>query len=313
VDVTSGASGYQADLLDGPAQETVCVSAAGITNGAPGGYASQCYHNVPWPDGAQRPAGTPFSAQGGSPTTINFALTPRNGSATISGLVRGADTFALLPGVTVTAFTVSTAAGGATVGTKAASTTTASNGTYTLSVNPNTKYDVCFGTTVAQESQYAGQCYAFVTWANKPLSKKGTTGVPAKATQLSATPGQALTNINAVLSSGAISGKTIQAKTHTAIGNVVVELFGSGPNPITATVTKADGTYKFVGLIATAGYRVCFNGASGLGGTSKTGYSNQCWKAAAWAGSGSPSATATPITVALGATTGAINATLTAN
>jgi len=311
VNVTSDGNGdYSASLLDGPQNETVCVVATGITNGAPGGYFNQCYNNVAWPDGAPRPDGTPFNAQGGFPTTINFALTPRTPSATISGLVRAGDTYALLPGVTVTAFTLSKAAGGATIGTKAASTTTSSSGTYTLSVSANTKYDVCFGPDPSTESMYAAQCYSFVPWANKPLSRKGTTGMPAKATALSATPGQAITNVNAVLSAGAISGKASQASTHQALANVLVELFGTGSTPIGATLTKADGTYRFSGLIAVAGYRICFNGASGIGGTSKTGYSAQCWKASAWSGTGAPSATATPISVALGATTTGVSAAL---
>jgi len=310
VDATSGPAGYEAALLDGPQSETVCVIASGITNGAPGGYLNQCYHNVAWPDGAQRPTGTPFNAQGGSPTTIDFALTPRNGSATISGVVRAGDTYALLPGVTVTAFTVSTSAGGATIGTKAVSTTTSSGGAYTLSVNPNTKYDVCFGPDPATESMYAAQCYSFVPWANKPLSKNNTTGLPAKATELSATSGQDILNVNAVLSAGAISGKVTQSQTHTALANVLVELFGTGSAPISATLTKGDGTYKFAGLIATPGYRVCFNGASGIGGTSTKGYSSQCWKAVAWAGTGAPSTTATPITVTLGTTTTGVSAAL---
>src|SRR6185437_12577565 len=97
------------------------------------------------------------------------ALTPRNGSATISGLVRAGDTFALLPGVTVTAYTLSTTAGGATMGKPAASTATDANGMYTLSVNPGTAYDVCFGVNTPDLAMYSSQCYNIVGWANKPL------------------------------------------------------------------------------------------------------------------------------------------------
>jgi hypothetical protein len=245
-----------------------------------------------------------------------LTMTPAHGdpapaATSISGVVRAGDTYAGLPGVKVSTFTTVTSKQGVTKGTFVTSTTTDSLGKYTLVINPGT-YDVCFGVVTAALAKYSSQCYAFVPWANKKLGKDGRTVVPTEATHVTATAGQAIVNINATLDAGAIAGTVTVANTTTPIANVVVVLYGTAATPLSATATKADGTYKFIGLIATAGYRICFNGGAGIAGKSlTTHYSNACYLNVAWSGTGAPAATATPITVALDTTTEGISAALT--
>jgi len=236
-----------------------------------------------------------------APLTPSRLLDTRNGTGTggsISGTVE--DTSADgLAGVVVTAFADGTAAGTAT---------TAADGTYTITdVDPGS-YDVCFDAAAAtggpSTTGYADQCWDGATWDGVPGDLTG--GTPVAVTGGSTTPG-----VDASLvAGGAVTGAVTDTSSDPLDG-VDVEVLDAGGSELGSATTAADGTYTVDGLAA-GHVDVCFDGSSATGGTSTTGYLDQCWDDVAWDGVPGDRTGGTSVPVAGGGATPDIDASLAA-
>ncbi|MCW2498028.1 carboxypeptidase regulatory-like domain-containing protein [Jatrophihabitans sp.] len=315
-EVDTAADGtWTAEVLGGPNKNSACFNASDATGGSSAGYLNQCYNGVAWPDGAPQPTGTQFNAISGSPRSqINAALTPRVG--TISGRVAAGDTGALLPGVTVTAFAPGAVKGAALTGKAVATTKSAGDGTYSLSLpaGDGVSYVVCFSTTLANEAKYGAQCYGYQAWSKRAAAADGTVALPGTSTPVAVAVGQKVTGINGLLNPGSISGRVTSAATRKAVAGVTVVLMGPTTGQyVLLTKTDASGAYSFGGLPqASSSYYVCFN-STGLDGKSElTQYNPQCWQNVAWAGHGPRGAGSVAVPVTSGATSKGISAALTA-
>jgi hypothetical protein len=68
--------------------------------------------------------------------------------------------------------------------------------------------------------------------------------------------------------------------------------------------TSDTGTYTAIGVPAGSDYQVCFNASYATGGSSTTGYVDQCWQNQPTTG------TPTPVSVSAGAATSGIDAAM---
>jgi hypothetical protein len=178
-------------------------------------------------------------------------------------------------------------------------TQTAADGTYTVTGLPTaTDYQVCFNASGATGGHadtpgYVDQCYN-----NQPGTGPGT--------PVSVTAGVNRTGINAALAAGgAISGTVTDAGgTHQGLENVWVNVSSPSTGDY-GTQTDASGNYT-VAVPPGTDYRVCFIADGVTGGSSSTGYVDECYN------NQPPSGTPTPVTVTAGATTPGINAALAA-
>ena len=102
---------------------------------------------------------------------------------------------------------------------------------------------------------------------------------------------------------GAISG-TVDDAGSNALNDVEVEVFATGSQNGGAEYSgysEPDGTYSVLG-IPTGTYNVCFNPYEATGGSSITGYLDQCYNDVSWNGDTfSPGGTSVPVSP--GATT----------
>jgi hypothetical protein len=313
--VTTDSNGvWIATIPSGSVDNQACFNAAGATGGNSLGYLNQCYNDVAWPDGQPAPAGTDFGAFAGDlRTNIDAALTPRLG--TITGRVAAGDTGAVLPGVTVSAFTISKTTSDANLDKLVTTTTTGGDGTYSLTLPSGKSYDICFSTTLKDESKYKAQCYGYQAWSNKPANSAHEVGVPLAATAVSVSAGVTTPNINGLLNPGVITGQVTDKATKAAIPGVTVVLMGKTTGQyLLVTTTNASGDYTFGGLPASkTAYYVCFN-STGLDGTSAlTQYNGQCYKNQSWIGYGPRASKSVAVPATSGVTTTGINAALTAS
>jgi hypothetical protein len=296
--VTAGSGSYLIPGLPASATGyTVCFDARAISSA---GFASQCYKGVAWTGGETLPSGTtPVPVSAGQTTSgIGAAL---GAGASISGTVTAATGNGALTGVQVDVFSSN--------GTAISSMRSAADGTYTVAglAASATGYIVCFDASTAplgSATGYADQCYKNTAWSGNSLPPSGTTPVPV-------TPGSAVTGVDAKLgAAGAIAG-TVTAKSGGAgLGGVSVHVYDSGGHLLADQDTGANGTYTLGGLTASTGYVVCFAAANASGGTSKTGYADQCYKGVAWSGSQKLPSGTTQVPVTAGSTVGGINAAL---
>ena len=229
---------------------------------------------------------------------------PRSASAgAILGTVDDASSHPL-DGVFVEIYSASGAAAGAT--------NTGSNGTYSVIGLATGTYDVCFSmssysqpTGGSSTTGYLDQCYKNVVW-NGDAS-------PSGATAVQVTAGSTTSNINAALAAaGAISGTVDDAGSHTLDG-VGVDVYSASGTLVGDTTTGSNGTYSVIGL-TTGTYDVCFSTSSygePTGGSSTTGYLDQCYNNITWNGNSSPSG-ATAVQVTAGSSKNGVNAALAA-
>jgi molybdopterin-binding protein len=276
----------------------VCFQSTYATGGvSPGGYFDQCYNDVTWDGSYADPSGKAVAVTAGSTTPAVDASLIASGS--VSGRVT--DTAAApLEGVEVEVFTT-----GASVDEVGSASTTA-NGAYTVAGLSAGSYDVCFdgsgATGGSSPTGYTDQCYTTVAWDGNYTDPSGT-AVPV-------TIGSTTSGIDVSLpAGGAISG-TVTDTSAGPLTAVLVVVFSTGANPdnVGYAVTAANGAYTVAGLPA-GSYDVCFDGSGATGGSSPTGYTDQCYTTVAWDGNYTdPSGTAVPVTV--GSTTSGIDVSL---
>ena len=141
----------------------------------------------------------------------------------------------------------------------------------------------------------------------------GSSSPPAGTTAVTVSTGSTTTGIDASLATaGAISGTVTAAADGSDLAYVVVEVF-SGGNEVATATTSTDGTYSVPGLAAGASYTVCFDAQGAAGGSSTTGYGDQCYNGIAWNGASTLPTGTTAVTVSTGTATTGINASLPSN
>ncbi|HEY5111077.1 MAG TPA: carboxypeptidase regulatory-like domain-containing protein, partial [Acidimicrobiales bacterium] len=216
----------------------------------------------------------------GATTTENVALAL---GGTLSGTVTNVSGTGL-PNVCVQANPV----GGGSFG----STQTASDGTYTLTVAPDS-YTVQFNN--CGSGSYVSQYYNGTT-AGAPSS--------SSATSVTVTVGSSATGISAQMAAGTTISGTVTGSSGAGLSNVCVQALHPGGGAYGNTTTASDGTYTVTNL-APGSYTVQFtNCASG-------NYASQYYNGTT---AGAPStASATTLTVTVSSPATAINAVMTAN
>jgi hypothetical protein len=241
------------------------------------------------------------------------------GAGSISGQVTDSATHAPLGGIDVQVLAPRTN-GGQTGPSFVAGATTAANGTYTVAgLDAATNYWVCFdgglGTPV---STYTAQCYLNQPGFGFFPDPFGFEDVPSGSTTVSVGLGQQVTGIDAALVNtitvqpGTIAGKVTQTPLGNALSNVKVVVFDASGTVAGTATTVGNGTYEVDGLTSGQSYDVCFDGSHAKRGLTLNSYKSQCWKKAAWSGSGSPAANSTAVPVGSGQVVGGINAALAA-
>ena len=242
---------------------------------------------------------TAVSVSAGATSGINAALATAGG---VTGTVDDASSHPL-DGVNVEIFSPG--------GSYAGAATTGPSGTYSVPGLMTGTYDVCFLASTASEptggsstTGYLDQCYNDVSW-NGTSSPSGTTAVEVEA-------GSNTVGINAALATaGGISGTVDDASSHPLDG-VAVDVYSAGGSEVGYGTTGSNGTYAVQGL-TTGTYDVCFAASTygePTGGSSATGYLDQCYKNVSWDGSTSEASGATAIEVTAGSNTSGINAAL---
>jgi hypothetical protein len=307
--VTASGGAYSVKSL--PPSSTgydVCFDASSATGGSSTtGYLSQCYQNQAWGGGyAPVPSGAlpVTTTAGGNHTGVNAALQT---AGAISGTVTAATGGGALSGANVYAFDPSTQM---VVG----SVSTDSSGAYTISGLPasTSGYDVCFDVSQASGGSsalgYASQCYANTPWNG------GQSQLPSGATLVAVTAGSTHSGINAAVADAAgISGTTTAATGGAALSQVNVDVYDPSTGYLLATgTTDTAGAYSLSGIPASAtGYDVCFDASVATGGTSTTGYVDQCYLNQSWTGNSLQlPAGATLVTTTAGATHAGVNASI---
>ena len=176
----------------------------------------------------------------------------------------------------------------------AAYATTATDGTYSVSGLSAGSYTVCFYPPTGAANGYLAQCYDDKVADGSVTPNSVTVTAGATAGPIDA----------ALTAAGAISGTVTVAGGSTGVGNVDVAVAPAGGSGAAAYATTAtDGTYSVSGLSA-GNYTVCFYSTTGAA----DGYVSQCHNDKPVDGSVTPDSVA----VTAGATTGHIDAALTA-
>ena len=129
---------------------------------------------------------------------------------------------------------------------------------------------------------------------------------------MTVTAGAIASNIDASLSSGGVVTGTVTDTSSNPLQGVYVEIITTGANPegVGFTTTGTNGSYAVVDLPA-GSYDVCFIGSSATGGSSTTGYTDQCYDDVSWDG-GYSDLGGTAVVVTAGSTRSGIDANLTA-
>jgi len=149
---------------------------------------------------------------------------------------------------------------------------TATDGSYTVTGLPAaTDYLVCFDSAGASGGSSDATGYLAQCWQNQPAS-----GTP---TPVTVTLGVTKTGVNAALSvGGAVSGIVTDAGgTHQGLATVMVTVVSMSTNAQTFAMTAANGSYTAKGLPAGTDYEVCFMTHWATGGSSASGYAEQCY------------------------------------
>ncbi len=131
------------------------------------------------------------------------------------------------------------------------------------------------------------------------------------ATAVPLTVGSTTSLINAsLIAAGAISGTVTDTRSD-PLQTAVVQIWttSAAPGVVAVASTASDGTYAVAGLAAGT-YNVCFEGNYATGGSSTTGYVEQCYRGVTWDGYSSGPIGATGVTVAAGAIASNIDASL---
>jgi len=290
----------------------VCFYASDATGGSSHhGYLSQCYRNVPWEGGFNpAPGATPVPVTAGRLAPGVGAALNAADTGGISGTVTAVAGGARLGDVDVTVFTGS--------GDEAGSAVTGADGTYRVTgLAPAAPgYLVCFGAWYAtggsSSGGYLSQCYRGVPW-EMPLDEPWNYEAPAPgAAPVPVAAGRLTPGVDAALgTAGGISGTVTAAAGGARLSGVYVQVFtGSGDDAGWATTWR--GTYQVTGLAPTAsGYLVCFDAGRAAGGSSPLGYASQCYRGVPW-DYGAPAPGATPVPVAAGRLTPAVDAEIVA-
>jgi hypothetical protein len=142
------------------------------------------------------------------------------------------------------------------------STTSAADGSYTITGLPADDYQICFDATSAtgpSDTGYLGECYD-----NEPPYAGGTS-IPVSISQTTS-------GIDATLAlGGAITG-TVTDPAGNPVDDVLVSLIGpSGGN----ATTDAQGNYRITG-VAAGNYTVCLDGSYAISATAPYGYTQSC-------------------------------------
>jgi hypothetical protein len=287
-----GGGGYATTTVDGSytvkgltagTDYQVCFYASGATGGSADaiGYGDQCWQNQQPGSGSLTPVAVTLGATSAG---IDAALV---GSGAVSGTVTdAAGTHQGLANVWVSLSSPSTLAGGSAM--------TAADGSYTVTGIPaGADYQVCFSAYGATGGSsdlggYVDQC------------------PPTQPTSVIVTAGSTTTGVDAALTgAGTFTGTvTDAAGTNQGLGGVEVHYFSPSTGTAGDTWTSDDGSYTAIGVAAGTDYQVCFNAAYALGGSSATGYVDQCWQNQPTTG------TPTPVTVTAGASVAGIDAAL---
>jgi hypothetical protein len=262
-------------------------TAAGLSAGsyylrtfAPGGtnYVDVLYNSI-YCLSCSVTTGTPVVVTAGGVTAnINFALTQ---GGTITGRIADAGTNANLASVQVTVYSPS--------GTSVKNVFSGADGIYTAAgLPPGTYYARTF---VASGVNYVDQLYS----GQLCLTCAVTSGTP-----ITVNPGATTANVNFALSQGgAISGRVTEAATNAPLMSVTVQIFSAGGSFVKASTPAIDGTYTIYGLPPGTYFAVAFPFNGGPTYVGKLFDTPPCFDCTVTSG--------TPITVAVGATTGNIN------
>jgi hypothetical protein len=148
------------------------------------------------------------------------------------------------------------------------STTSAADGSYTITGLPADDYQICFDATSAtgpSDTGYLGECYD-----NEPPYAGGTS-IPVSISQTTS-------GIDATLAlGGAITG-TVTDPAGNPVDDVLVSLIGpSGGN----ATTDAQGNYRITG-VAAGNYTVCLDGSYAISATAPYGYTQSCQDTVRW-------------------------------
>jgi hypothetical protein len=181
-------------------------------------------------------------------------------------------------------------------------TVTAVNGDYVVPrLAAGSDYTVCFyasGATGGSSEAlgYFDQCY----------DNQATSGTP---TPVAVSLGTNTEGVDAALVvAGAISGRVTDAGgIHGGLAGVQVQVYSLSTGTDIAT-TAADGRYVVPRLTEGSMYTVCFYAAGATGGSSTTGYVDQCFDRTST--SGDPPPTPTPVTVTVGLIRSGVDAAL---
>lgn len=269
---------------------TVCFSAKYAAGEDSPGYVDQCYANTTWTDYPSLPSGTTTVSVVAGTTAGNIDAALQPGGA-VSGKVLDADGQPLR-GAGVTTVTAA--------GVTGRSTSTASDGTYTLAGLPAGTFSICFSGRYASNGTpghgYADQCYHDIAWeSGEPL--------PDGVANVAVTPGTTTSGIDATLDAGGtVTGTVADSAGEELAGVAVTVLTLDGRLVTLGGYTRANGQYAING-IPEGTYLVCYHGSMAAGGSSAAGYLDGCY-------SSDGSGTATDVTVTAGATTGAVDGVL---
>lgn len=186
----------------------------------------------------------------------------------------------------------------ASTGNGVAGTATTSTGQFTVTGLAPGSYLVCFfpdsETSGPSPTGYLPGCYR-----QQPYGY-GDTGTPVTVRAGKLTSGL----VDYLPVAGAISGRVTDSTGHGIAGVSVGEYNPDDPGQIShGAITRADGTYTMTGLAAGT-YQVCFSSQGASGGSSTTGYLDECYDNQPQYG------TPTPVAVSLGQTTRGIDAVL---
>jgi hypothetical protein len=152
---------------------------------------------------------------------------------------------------------------------------------------PAGSYAICFdGRSITGEAAPAGYTFSCAGGVNLANYNTG-----APSTTPTAVAVNDVATVHGTLAAATCISGTVTDATAAPLGGVVVEISTATPGITLGTAgiahVGADGTYRFIGLPA-ATYQVCFDATHATGGTSTTGYVNQCWNGVAWPGTDWP-------------------------
>ncbi|GAA1899348.1 beta strand repeat-containing protein [Lapillicoccus jejuensis] len=283
---TTDASGrFSVPGLAPAADYVVCYDGAQATGGTSDtyGYARECWNNA-----ADEAHATKVAVTSGATATLDAALPAPTGIAGVVTEDGGAH--AGLAGVAVTVHSDS-------AGTYGYATTDA-QGRYSFgSLVPAADYQVCFdtGSGVSGGSQdaqgYVGECWRDATLSN-----------PTPVTVTSRT----VTTVAVALADGGAVSGTVTDASGAPLSSVGVMVGDPADGQLTMVWTADDGTWTAQGVPAGTDRTVCFSASGASGGSSTSGYVDECWDDVASNG------TATPVTVTTGRTTTGVSARLAA-